>query len=584
MTSDSKVDAAATDPHWGSSDRDQKARNILQCLDLLTDLDLGDLSCVDIGCGSGGISLHLAPAFKSVCGVDPEPWERWQEYSAQCPGLSFHKASIDSLGIADNSVDVVICNQVYEHVPSPETLIAQIFRILKPGGICYFAGPNLLYPIEPHVHWPFIHWIPRRPALAIIRSLAPHKILDAYSTTYWQLKRWLADFTIVDAVPQLIKHRAESPQAGNIWRIFRITPLPLLRALGFLSPGFVFLLTKPGNSPPAWAGSSSALASRSLNVANRAASYVDTFARAKDLDVPAPIFVVGLPRSGTTLAYELIVQAFDVAYLTRAYSFTYGIPNLTTRVIARFARHPKAHYVSNYGRIPGFLAPAENAVLWMKWFTEHPMLGHYFPDESVNPAAAADATKTIASMSAIAKRTFVFKNIYLTLALPALLRTLTKSKVIVVTRDIDDVTASVFNRRRTLPASSWWSIRPPFVGQVSGDGILEQTTFQCTRSRQILERSLTLVDPDRCMVVDYSDICRSPLEFIENVARLAGNELGRRAGTDIPQHFDVSQSKGLPKEMTGQFSRLSDALNSDGHQYLRQVDEYVTQHTRVVTR
>ena len=238
------ADAAAADPHWGAEDRDQKARNILECLNLLTDLDLKTLSCVDIGCGSGGISFHLAPNFREVCGIDPEPWERWQDFSADCPNLRFSAESVESLSFADNSVDIVICNQVYEHVPSPEMLIAQIHRILKPGGVCYFAGPNLLYPIEPHVHWPFIHWIPRRWALAILKRFAPDKILDAYSKTYWRLRRWLGDFEVLDAVPQLIKHRAAESQPGNVWRIFRPVPLGLLKMLGFLSPSFIFLVTK----------------------------------------------------------------------------------------------------------------------------------------------------------------------------------------------------------------------------------------------------------------------------------------------------------------------------------------------------
>jgi len=191
----------------------------------------------------------MAPSFKQLCGVDPEPWERWQDYTSECPTLSFREESIENLSLPDESVDVVICNQVYEHVPSPEVLIAQIFRILKPGGICYFAGPNLLYPVEPHVHWPFIHWIPRRLALAILSLLAPDKVLDAHSTTYWQLRRWLGRFTIVDAVPQLVKYRAESADGVNIWRIFSLVPLWLLRAMGFLSPGFVFLVSKPANLP-----------------------------------------------------------------------------------------------------------------------------------------------------------------------------------------------------------------------------------------------------------------------------------------------------------------------------------------------
>ncbi len=233
------------DPGWGAEHRDRKAQNILECLALLTDLDLSRCDCVDIGCGSGGISFHLAPAFRSVTGVDPEPWKRWEEFTAEQPNLRFVEASIESLGIDDDSVDVVICNQVYEHVPDPQVLIAQILRILRQGGTCYFAGPNLLYPIEPHVHWPFIHWIPRRWALSLLRTFAPEKVLDAHSTTYWRLRRWLSAFAITDAVPALVKHRAFAPGASPAWRVFRAVPMSVLGWLGFLSPGFVFILEKP---------------------------------------------------------------------------------------------------------------------------------------------------------------------------------------------------------------------------------------------------------------------------------------------------------------------------------------------------
>jgi 2-polyprenyl-3-methyl-5-hydroxy-6-metoxy-1,4-benzoquinol methylase len=234
-----------SDPRWGAEDRDRKAANIIECLQLLTERNMATLSCVDIGCGSGGISYHLAPHFASVCGIDPEPWQRWQEFMSERRNLSFREESIESLSVADDSVDVVICNQVYEHVPSPQILIAQIYRILKPGGVCYFAGPNLLYPIEPHVFWPFVHWIPRPWALALLRRFAPEKEqdLDAYSTTYWTLQRWLSDFVIVDAVPALIKHRSET--SGGVWKLFRSVPLGLLKFFAFLSPGFVFVLTRP---------------------------------------------------------------------------------------------------------------------------------------------------------------------------------------------------------------------------------------------------------------------------------------------------------------------------------------------------
>jgi ubiquinone/menaquinone biosynthesis C-methylase UbiE len=160
----------SADPRWGQRDRDIKAHAIAQTLRHYMSLPLEQADCVDIGCGSGGIAFHLAPLVRSMVGVDPESWQRWKDFQDQRKNLQFLQESVESLSIPDASVDVVICNQVYEHVPDPKRLIQEIHRILKPGGYCYFAGPNLLFPIEPHIFWPFVHWLPRRLAQSLIRA------------------------------------------------------------------------------------------------------------------------------------------------------------------------------------------------------------------------------------------------------------------------------------------------------------------------------------------------------------------------------------------------------------------------------
>ena len=209
------------------------------------------------------------------------------------------------------------------------------------------------------------------------------------------------------------------------------------------------------------------------------------------------------------------------------------------------------------------------------------MLGHYLPNSLVTEASASDVTAMVASMSTIAKRPYVFKNVYQTLSLSAILESLPTSRVIVVSRDIDAITASVFNKRRTLTTPSWWSIRPPFVEEVLLDGTVEQTAFQCIRSKQILDRELRLVDQDRCMVIDYSDICRAPADFIDSVARWAGSDLRRRADNHIPQRFDVRPSVGYPADVAGQFSNQFEALASSRDQYLHRIDEYVAQQAAI---
>lgn len=104
------------DPRWGSKDRDKKAQAILQTMSYATDISLSKTKWLDIGCGSGGIAANIAQHVESVVGIDPESWSRWADFEDQFANLQFQKESIESLSCADNSFDVIICNQVYEHV------------------------------------------------------------------------------------------------------------------------------------------------------------------------------------------------------------------------------------------------------------------------------------------------------------------------------------------------------------------------------------------------------------------------------------------------------------------------------------
>jgi hypothetical protein len=316
------------------------------------------------------------------------------------------------------------------------------------------------------------------------------------------------------------------------------------------------------------------VASRALQLANRTVAPLDRLAAARG-EPAAPVFVVGLPRSGTTLAYELLVQAFDVAYLTRIYSYSYGLPNLTTRLVSRLTRHPAARYESRYGRIPGRFAPAEGAVLWKRWLPELAELGHYHPPERLAPGAPEEAGSMVASMTTIAGRPFVFKNVYATLSLPALGRLLPRARFIVVQRDIRAVLASIFKGRQESSGSAWWSIRPPFAAEMERSVVLEQVAFQACRSQQLLDRALRSLPNDRVLAVDYADLCRSPRDFVSAAANIAGDALRARPDAAIPQHFSPSPGPGLPPDREAEAERLIEALESSAGDYEARVDARV---------
>jgi len=59
------------------------------------------------------------------------------------------------LPFEDNTFDVILSDQVFEHVQNYSVALAEIKRILKPDGVCLHVFPSKYKPMESHVYAPF---------------------------------------------------------------------------------------------------------------------------------------------------------------------------------------------------------------------------------------------------------------------------------------------------------------------------------------------------------------------------------------------------------------------------------------------
>ena len=100
-----------------------------------------DMKILDIGCGPGSISIDLATLVPegSVIGVDTELNVLQQaQANAHNQGVSnatFVQGNIHDLAYPDNTFDVVHAHQVLQHCGEPIKAIAEMRRVLKPGGL-----------------------------------------------------------------------------------------------------------------------------------------------------------------------------------------------------------------------------------------------------------------------------------------------------------------------------------------------------------------------------------------------------------------------------------------------------------------
>jgi len=227
-----------------SASRYRKAGKIIQALVRYGPHSLSSAICLDIGCSSGIITSTVAPFFGKVVGLDYDEVGLRATDSVARARVQFIRGDAMSLPLGDNTVDVIICAQVYEHVPDADLLFREIYRVLVPGGLVFFSGPNWLFPIEPHYFLPFLHWLPG--GLADIYLRLSGQGIHYYERLYhlWRLRRLMHQFVIRDITMEILQHfyLAEN---RVLRMIVRNTPRGIGELLLPFFPNFNWILYKP---------------------------------------------------------------------------------------------------------------------------------------------------------------------------------------------------------------------------------------------------------------------------------------------------------------------------------------------------
>ncbi|MBM3152449.1 MAG: class I SAM-dependent methyltransferase [Chloroflexi bacterium] len=184
---------------------------------------------LEIGSGLGHLVGQLEGSFQTA-GTDINQWAL--KKSLQVAHSTLHVASnADGLPFADGTFGVVIIKHVVEHLPRPESAIAEIGRVTAPSGTLILATPNLSSLLKP---WKGDRWIGYQDPTHISLK-PPEEWITLIRAAGFQVRRTFAD---------------------GFWDVPYVEFLPkALQKLFFGAPGgfqaitgFVFLPIKWGES------------------------------------------------------------------------------------------------------------------------------------------------------------------------------------------------------------------------------------------------------------------------------------------------------------------------------------------------
>lgn len=112
-------------------------------IDVLARADIPDGLGLDLGCGDGILTDILFERIgrrPRLVGIDPDPLETDAAHAYDFYER-IHTCGGDAIPEADGTFDYAISNSVLEHIPDLEPVIAELGRVLKPGGKFFFTVP-----------------------------------------------------------------------------------------------------------------------------------------------------------------------------------------------------------------------------------------------------------------------------------------------------------------------------------------------------------------------------------------------------------------------------------------------------------
>ncbi len=250
-----------------------------------------------------------------------------------------------------------------------------------------------------------------------------------------------------------------------------------------------------------------------------------------------PIFIVGAPRCGSTLLYQVLVETETFGYLSNFHCLFHGGPSFVHRLSRFLARRRRTGYSSRYGRVRGLGAPAECGEFWYRFFRRRPQ---YVAFHDVGPPTLERLRGAIRRLLKVMDRPLLIKNLLSSVRLMPLAAALPEALFVVLRRDEVDTAVSLLEGRRRLYGTydRWFSVEPPEVYQLRQLPVVEQVVEQVRAIYRLIEDDRRDIGDERFIELSYERLCSDTHGTLADLsAFLAGHGIELGSYRDLPKAF-----------------------------------------------
>ena len=286
------------------------------------------------------------------------------------------------------------------------------------------------------------------------------------------------------------------------------------------------------------------------------------------------LFIVGCPRSGTTLAYQWLAESGNFTFPSNFVSRFPTAPWVGAR-IERLLTDPTcdhndelsgfaaggSNYRSHLGKTTGLSSAHEFWYFWRRFLPDRET--HCLDQSDLGRIDTARLKSEFAAWEAVHSQPILMKAMVLNWNLPWLAEVFPHALFLHVRRDPLDTAHSLLKAREefTGDRNNWYSFRPPSWPRLKNLDPVHQVAGQVVQTDLDVCSGLDQISAQRSLTIDYSDLCNNPASAWKHIAAMfatKGIELpAQPAG---PDSFAISNHDPDPDLDT----LLRSALHAEG--------------------
>jgi len=247
-----------------------------------------------------------------------------------------------------------------------------------------------------------------------------------------------------------------------------------------------------------------------------------------------PVFIIGAPRTGSTILYQAITNRFDVLYIDNLTCLFHQFLPLGMK-LSKFFYSDSAHNVSSshFGKTTNFglHAPAECGNFWYRWL---PKDKHFIDYDDFDDRVVKEIHQEIYSVIKKERKNFVFKNLNAGQRLRLIRKVSPNAKIIFIRRNPLETALSIYKSRikNDVKDDEWWSIMPPNVKELNKLPLFEKIVKQIYYLEKQIMRDKKLFPQKKFLTIDYKTFLDNPENILEIIKKFMGEDIKNRKNAD----------------------------------------------------